>query len=140
IGNRPFLCREAEMFREVIGFVVLLLAGYMARWVVGRLPWFRRRMLREELRRFFGKNPSTLPVVARTEGASPAFVKELLRKAALFAAESALMTNGALRVTDARCDEALRELVFAGGDLTRQLLGFEGNGSAAAAPGSEGER
>ncbi|MGV3614289.1 MAG: AAA family ATPase [Fimbriimonas sp.] len=62
-------------------------------------------------------------VVARTEGASPAFIKEMLRKAALFAAEED--GEGALRVTDAHCQAALRELLFSGGELTRRLLGFD---------------
>lgn len=67
-------------------------------------------------------------LVARTEGASPAFIQELLRKAALFAAEEASTNNGSLRVTDRHCDLALRELLLGGGGLTRQLLGFEADG------------
>ena len=63
-------------------------------------------------------------LVARTEGASPAFIQELLRKAALFAAEEASTRDGSLRVTDRYCDLALRELLLGGGELTRQVLGF----------------
>ncbi|GMW00318.1 MAG: ATPase [Candidatus Hydrogenedentota bacterium] len=62
--------------------------------------------------------------VARTEGASPAFIQELFRKAAMFAAEDTAHSIGLLRVTDEHCELALRELLFGGGDLTRNLLGF----------------
>jgi hypothetical protein len=59
-------------------------------------------------------------VIARTEGVSAAFLRELLRKAALAAAD-----EGAGRVVEDRhLEEALRELVVEGGPLTRSLLGF----------------
>jgi hypothetical protein len=58
--------------------------------------------------------------IARTEGASGAFVRELLRKAALAAADE---SDGELVVADRHVDEALRELVVDGGELTRSLLG-----------------
>lgn len=57
-------------------------------------------------------------LVARTEGVSAAFVKELLRKAALLAAEE----GGELIVTDAHVDRALDEL-SQGGALVGALLG-----------------
>lgn len=59
--------------------------------------------------------------LARTEGVSGAFIKELLRKAAVFAAAE----NGAgpLTVQDRHLDEALAELLVAGGALTQSLLG-----------------
>jgi hypothetical protein len=63
--------------------------------------------------------------VRRTNGVSAAFIRELLRKAAVLAAES----NGAgpeLVVTDRHVEEALAELLVAGGPLTRALLGFAG--------------
>lgn len=57
--------------------------------------------------------------VRRTDGASAAFIRELMRKAATLAA-----TDGeAIRVQDEHLDEALRELVLGGGRLTRSLLG-----------------
>ena len=68
-------------------------------------------------------------LIARTEGASPAFIQELIRKAALIAAEEDSSDGELLRVTDSHFDEALRELLFGGGDLTRTLLGFEPGGS-----------
>jgi hypothetical protein len=58
--------------------------------------------------------------IRRTEGASAAFIRELLRKAALFAADD----GEALIVEDRHLDEALHELVVMGGDLTKSLLGF----------------
>ena len=61
-------------------------------------------------------------IIARTEGASPAFIQEMLRKAALIAAEES--PESAIRVTDEHCHAALRELLFSDGELTRRLLGF----------------
>jgi len=63
-------------------------------------------------------------LIERTEGASPAFIQELVRKAALFAAEENAGGNGTLRVTQAHFDSAMKELVLGGGELTRNLLGF----------------
>jgi hypothetical protein len=57
-------------------------------------------------------------LVARTEGVSPAFVRELLRKAALLA-----VGQGGDRGEDRHLDQALHELVVGGGELTRRLLG-----------------
>jgi hypothetical protein len=61
-------------------------------------------------------------LIARTEGASGAFIRELLRKAALFAADSA---EGDIVITDRHVDAALHELVVQGGELTRSLLGYQ---------------
>ena len=63
-------------------------------------------------------------MIARTDGASPAFIQELIRKAALIAAEQQSSGEESLRLTDADFDEALRELLLGGGELTRNLLGF----------------
>lgn len=59
--------------------------------------------------------------VSKTEGASAAFIRELLRKAALFAADEA--ADSSVVVMDRHVDEALHELVVAGGELTKSLLG-----------------
>ncbi len=59
--------------------------------------------------------------IARTEGASAAFIRELLRRAALFAVGE----GGKITVTDKHLDEALHDLVVLGGDLTKSLLGFQ---------------
>ena len=58
--------------------------------------------------------------IDRTAGASGAFIRELLRKATLLAAED---DETALVVRDRHIDEALAELVVAGGALTQSLLG-----------------
>lgn len=58
-------------------------------------------------------------VIGRTQGASAAFIRELMRKAALFAADE----HPEAVVTDHHIDEALRELVVDGGQLTKSLLG-----------------
>jgi hypothetical protein len=59
----------------------------------------------------------------QTEGVSAAFIRELLRKAALFAADE----GETLIVEDRHLAEALHELVVEGGDLTRRLLGATGS-------------
>jgi ATP-dependent 26S proteasome regulatory subunit len=58
--------------------------------------------------------------IVRTEGASGAFIQELFRKAALFAAPD----GEPIVVEDRHLDEALHELVFVGGALTKSILGF----------------
>jgi ATP-dependent Zn protease len=69
-------------------------------------------------------------VVARTEGAPASFFKELLRKAALAAAEA-----GRSSVTDEDVAGALDELLAETGKLTRVLLGAEAPaGGVAPAP------
>jgi hypothetical protein len=72
-------------------------------------------------------------VVERTSGASGAFIRELLRKAAVFAAEDT-SGNGALVVRPHHLDEALAELVLAGGALTHSLLGANVNSKRADQP------
>jgi hypothetical protein len=67
-------------------------------------------------------------LVQRTEGVSPAFIRELLRKAALLAV---LPTQGAaaqdgILVEDQHLNLAMQELVLDGGELTRHLLGAAG--------------
>lgn len=61
-------------------------------------------------------------VIARTEGVSGAFVRELIRRAAVFAADEEA-GPGELVVRDHHLDEALGELLVAGGALTQSLLG-----------------
>jgi len=67
-------------------------------------------------------------IVERTKGASAAFIRELLRKAALFAADDA--GAGGIVVRDRHFEDALYELVALGGDMTKSLLGFAPTGSA----------
>ena len=60
-------------------------------------------------------------VVARIDGVSAAFIRELLRRAAVYAAET--QDDGQpLRVDDSHIRESLTELLVAGGPLTRSLL------------------
>lgn len=60
--------------------------------------------------------------IQRTDGASAAFIRELLRKSALLAADD---SGADLVVRDRHVDEALRELLVSGGEMTRTLLGAE---------------
>jgi hypothetical protein len=58
--------------------------------------------------------------VARTQGASAAFIRELFRKATLFAADGA----SELELKAEHFAEALHEMLLDGGPLTQSLLGF----------------
>jgi ATP-dependent 26S proteasome regulatory subunit len=79
-----------------------------------------------------GLDLSTLDLdrwVTRTEGVSPAFIEELLRKSALMAAERG-EREPPLLLRDADVQAALEELVVFGGELTQKLLGFKPFGFA----------
>jgi hypothetical protein len=68
------------------------------------------------------------PLIAALDGVSPAFIRELLRRAALLAAEG---STGALRVSARHLEQALEELRHGAGNLTNTLLGArpqEGDG------------
>lgn len=58
-------------------------------------------------------------LVARSEGASAAFIKELMRRSAQMNLEAA----GQGRVALAEVDEALEDMLFGGGQLNRRILG-----------------
>lgn len=66
-------------------------------------------------------------VIQKTKGASGAFIAELMRKAALFAAPE----GEPIVIKDKHLDEAMHELLLAGGSLTKNLLGFSEYGFAA---------
>lgn len=83
----------------------------------------RRRLFAHFGRRLDLSGVDVEPLLDRTDGASPAFIQELFRKAALFAAERGEASDP-LRLTTADFDAAVRELVEFGGELTRNLLGF----------------
>ena len=72
---------------------------------------------------------NTDDLLERTDGASPAFIEELFRKAALMAAERGERSEP-LKLTGDDFARALRELLEFGGDLTRNLLGFGRGGGA----------
>jgi hypothetical protein len=67
------------------------------------------------------------PVIARTEGVTASFIKELLRRAALVAAEKDHdeddARGGPIRVTDAHLAAALDQLLDVRSALTQALLG-----------------
>lgn len=67
--------------------------------------------------------------IRRTKGVSAAFIRELLRKAAVLAAESN-GTGEELVITDQHMEEAIAELLVVGGSLTKTLLGVDCNGDA----------
>jgi hypothetical protein len=78
-----------------------------------------RRRLFELYARGLKVSTNFEPYVERTAGASAAFIRELLRKAALVAADE----PGELEVKPRNFDEALHEMVIEGGELTKSLLG-----------------
>ena len=57
--------------------------------------------------------------VARTEGVSASFIKELMRRSAQFHLER----NGAENLDLQDVEAAMDELLFSGGSLNRKLLG-----------------
>ena len=67
--------------------------------------------------------------VERTEGASPAFIKELCNRAMLLAIEASEVTSAGehLEIKDDHLDSAIHELVGIGGTLTASVLGFPGS-------------
>jgi hypothetical protein len=75
-------------------------------------------------------------VVQRTEGVTASFIKELMRKAALLAAEADGGSGEVLPpVTDDHVNEALDELLAEGNALTRALLGGSPPGEDEGGPG-----
>lgn len=65
-------------------------------------------------------------IVSRLEGASAAFIRELLRKSALLAAEE--NDEDTITVGERHLEKALSELLVAGGKLTQTLLGARTEG------------
>lgn len=64
--------------------------------------------------------------IKRTNGVSAAFIRELLRKAAVLAAEDGGAPGvWALTITDRHMEGATSELLVAGGPLTKTLLGVD---------------
>jgi hypothetical protein len=61
-------------------------------------------------------------LVKKTKGASAAFIKELMRRAAQFNLQEG--KNGSLTANEV--DSALEEMLFAGGSLNAKLLGASG--------------
>jgi ATP-dependent 26S proteasome regulatory subunit len=58
-------------------------------------------------------------IVRRTDGMSPAFIKELMRRSAQFQLE----LGGGAELSAAAVDGAIEEMVFVGGSLNVKLLG-----------------
>jgi ATP-dependent 26S proteasome regulatory subunit len=79
----------------------------------------RRRLLQLYARGLDATSVDWEPFVERTDGVSPAYIKELLRKAALHGAEE----GAAGTVTDGRLEAAMTELAE-GGRLAERIIGF----------------
>jgi ATPase family associated with various cellular activities (AAA) len=95
----------------------------------------RRRLVRLYQHDLVLDLSSAADVIARTEGVTASFLKELLRRAAIYAAEDAAgqgpgaetsrrdAAGRSLTVTDAHMNAALDELLDSRSQLTRTLLG-----------------
>jgi hypothetical protein len=82
--------------------------------------------LRRQLIALYARNLELAPdlmddLARRTDGASPAFIKEFLRRIA----QHHIDTEAQGRVTIATADAALHEMLFSGGALNARLLGGE---------------
>ena len=80
----------------------------------------RRRLIELYARGLVLRSQHLDDVVERLDGASPAHVKELLRKAALLAAEE---SDGAISVEDRHLLAALDDLVVASAEVRASLFG-----------------
>jgi ATPase family associated with various cellular activities (AAA) len=86
------------------------------------------RQCRERLVELYGRGLSMHSIdlaglLDRTEGVSAAFIKELLRRAALIAAAGSPVEAHQLEVGGPHVTEALDEMLSDGGRLTRSILG-----------------
>jgi hypothetical protein len=128
--NRPDLLEEALAARpgRVDHAALLPLPDAEARWRLLRLYQGNLEL--------YLSDPEA--VITRTDGVTASFIKELLRRAALRAAEDTAEDvdeagdGERLRVTDAHMNAALDQLLDTRNQLTRVLLGgLRGEGSAA---------
>jgi ATP-dependent 26S proteasome regulatory subunit len=106
----------------------------------------RRRLMRLYQRDLVLEVASAAAVIARTEGVTASFLKELLRRAAMYAAEDAAgpgpgaaadrgdAAAGPLTVRDAHMTAALDELLDSRNQLTRALLGGHAAQGSPASP------
>jgi hypothetical protein len=83
-------------------------------------PDGRRRLLELYAEGLDVRADALARLVDRTDGVSPAFIRELMRRAALFAAES---SAGAIALEDRHLEDALEDLESSRSALTRTLLG-----------------
>ncbi|MCR4404699.1 MAG: AAA family ATPase [Candidatus Acetothermia bacterium] len=93
-------------------------------------PECRRRLFQLYSRGLPVERADWEPLIPKTDGASAAFIRELLRTAALFAAEAGHPS----RVDQKDLEEALRELTIRGGLMTRRVLGFHTEEATAERP------
>lgn len=75
--------------------------------------------------------------IVSTEGASPAYIKELLRKAAVFGAIEGNGATKTVRVTDKHLEQAMDELTE-GGRLAERITGFARPADEGPPPGPMG--
>lgn len=79
----------------------------------------RRKLMRLYAGRLQISEEITTLIVKKTQGASAAFIKELMRRAAQFMVRA----GGSDQLSTKQVEEALDEMLFAGGSLNLKLLG-----------------
>jgi hypothetical protein len=84
----------------------------------------RRRYLAAHTRAFNTEHVQFERIVAQTDGASQAFLKELVLRAVQIASAPP-ETNGHIALTEAHFETALREMTAVGGKLGRRIIGFQ---------------
>ena len=99
----------------------------------------RRRLMRLYQRDLMLDLADPAAVIAQTEGVTASFLKELLRRAAMYAAEDAAgpgpdAMSAPLTVRDIHMNAALDELLDSRNQLTRALLGGRAADSRPASP------
>ena len=83
----------------------------------------RRRLFDLYARKVQTSNIDTERVVERTEGMTASFIKELIRRASLIAAEGSPEDHGKITISDDHIQAALDELLDTRNAMTRTLLG-----------------
>jgi hypothetical protein len=86
----------------------------------------RRKLVRLYARELEVPEPIVELIVRRTDGVSPAFIKELMRRAAQFQIET-----GSAALDDVTVDRALEQMIVSGGSLNLNLLGGSALNAAA---------
>ncbi|MEO2014759.1 MAG: AAA family ATPase [Fuerstiella sp.] len=84
----------------------------------------RRRIFELFTSRIDVSGVNTQEWITRTEGASPAFMEELIRRGIMFASERTPDADDRIVVTDHDLTSAIGEILGSGGPLTQKLLGY----------------
>jgi ATP-dependent 26S proteasome regulatory subunit len=84
----------------------------------------RRRYLESQTRRFAAQPVRFDQIIAQTEGVSQAFLKELVLRAVQISSLQ-MPIDGAIQLSEAHFEQALREMTAAGGKHGKRIIGFQ---------------